>query len=314
MTVVNADLRGKKRSRKREGFVYFLFILPVLVLVLLFMYKPLLGWYYAFTDYKPGRLLENTSYVGFKNFQRIFYSRAYTNQVLRVVQNTLIMAFMGIFMGSPLTVAFAILLSEMRSAKARRIVQTLTTLPHFISVVTLYAIVYFMLSYGGFVNSLLMSLKLIETPINFLTTADGTYIKMWLYNVWKNIGWSAIIYLAAIAGIDQELYEAVAIDGGGRFRKIWHITVPGILPTFFVLLVMGIGNLLNSGYAMQYVFQNSMNKKYIEVLDLYVYNQGIGEGNVPFATAVGILKSFIALVLFSAGNGISKLVRGTSVF
>ena len=171
-----------------------------------------------------------------------------------------------------------------------------------------------MLSNNGFVNTLLMNTGRIQTPINFMATPDHTYLKMWLYGMWKNTGWNAIVYLAAIAGIDQELYEAAMIDGAGRFRRIWHITVPGIIPTFFVLLVMSIGNLLNTGYEMQYVFQNAMNKQYIQTLDLYVYNQGISEGNIPFATAVGIMKSAVALILFSSANALSKSIRGTSVF
>lgn len=305
---------GRKKRFDREGFSYFLFILPVLALIILFKYKPLLGWYYAFTNYKVGMKSSMIQFVGLQNFGRMFMNMAYLEQVLQVLANTLIMAFMSIFLGTPLTVAFAICLNEMNSNRARRAVQTLTTLPHFISVVTLYSVVYFMLSNNGFVNTLLMNSGRIQTPINFMATPDHTYLKMWLYGMWKNTGWNAIVYLAAIAGIDQELYEAAMIDGAGRFRRIWHITVPGIIPTFFVLLVMSIGNLLNTGYEMQYVFQNAMNKQYIQTLDLYVYNQGISEGNIPFATAVGIMKSAVALILFSSANALSKSIRGTSVF
>lgn len=305
---------GRKKRFDREGFSYFLFTLPVLALIILFKYKPLLGWYYAFTNYKVGMKSSMIQFVGLQNFGRMFMNMAYLEQVLQVLANTLIMAFMSIFLGTPLTVAFAICLNEMNSNRARRAVQTLTTLPHFISVVTLYSVVYFMLSNNGFVNTLLMNSGRIQTPINFMATPDHTYLKMWLYGMWKNTGWNAIVYLAAIAGIDQELYEAAMIDGAGRFRRIWHITVPGIIPTFFVLLVMSIGNLLNTGYEMQYVFQNAMNKQYIQTLDLYVYNQGISEGNIPFATAVGIMKSAVALILFSSANALSKSIRGTSVF
>lgn len=305
---------GRKKKFDREGFSYFLFILPVLALIVLFKYKPLLGWYYAFTNYKVGMKPWMIQFLGLQNFGRMFLNMAYFEQVLQVLANTLIMAFMSIFLGTPLTVAFSICLNEMNSNRARRAVQTLTTLPHFISVVTLYSVVYFMLSNNGFVNTLLMNTGRIQTPINFMATPNHTYLKMWLYGMWKNTGWNAIVYLAAIAGIDQELYEAAMIDGAGRFRRIWHITVPGIIPTFFVLLVMSIGNLLNTGYEMQYVFQNAMNKQYIQTLDLYVYNQGISEGNIPFATAVGIMKSAVALILFSSANALSKSIRGTSVF
>lgn len=304
----------KKKKFDREGFLYFLFVLPVIVYIFVFKYKPLTGWYYAFTNYKVGMKSSAIEYLGLKNFSNLFINEAYLRQVLQVVKNTLIMAFMGIFLSSPLTVTFAICLNEMNSTRARKIVQTITTLPHFISVVTLYSVVYFMLSNSGFVNTLLMNMGKITTPINFMATPDHTYLKMWLYGVWKNIGWNSIVYLAAIAGIDQQLYEAAMIDGAGRFQRMLHITVPGIIPTFFVLLVMSIGNLLNTGYEMQYVFQNSMNKQYIQTIDLYVYNQGISDGNIPFATAVGMLKSVIALILFSTANVLSRIVRGSSVF
>ncbi|MBR4235437.1 MAG: sugar ABC transporter permease [Clostridia bacterium] len=305
---------AKKKKFDREGFIYFLFIVPVIAYILLFKYKPLTGWYYAFTNYKVGMKSEAVTYVGLKNFANLFINEAYMKQVMQVVLNTLIMAFMSIFLSSPLTVTFAICLNEMNSSRARKLVQTITTLPHFISVVTLYSVVYFMLSNSGFVNTLLLNWGKIDTPINFLATPDHTYLKMWLYGVWKNLGWNAIVYIAAIAGIDQELYEAAMIDGAGRLQRILHITVPGIIPTFFVLLVINIGNLLNTGYEMQYVFQNSMNLKYIQTIDLYVYNQGISEGNIPFATAVGMLKSVIALVLFTTANTLSKTIRGSSVF
>ena len=178
----------------------------------------------------------------------------------------------------------------------------------------MYSMVYYMLSTSGFVNTVMKNLGLIEQPINFLATADHTYLKMFFYGLWKGLGWSAIVYLAAIAGIDQEQYEAAMIDGANRFQRIWHITVPGLLPTYFVLFIMGIGNFLNTGMEQYYVFQNAMNKEYIQVLDLYVYNQGISQGNIPYATAVGMLKSIVALVLFIAANTVSKVIRGSSVF
>lgn len=313
MTVTDSGVQ-KKRRYKLESYQYFLFILPVILFIAIFKYKPLLGWYYAFTNYKVGYKPSQIRWDGLRSFSYMFMNQEYLKQVLQVLMNTLAMAFMSIFLGSPLTVVFAVFLNEMNSKRTRKVVQTLTTLPHFISFVTLYAVVYFMLYRTGPVNSLLVSLGLTDTPIEFITTPNHTYLKMWLYGVWKNIGWNAIVYLAAIAGIDQELYEAAMIDGAGRLQRIVHVTVPGVLPTFFVLLVMSIGNLLNTGYEMQYVFQNAMNKRFIETIDLYVFNQGIGNANIPSATAVGMLKSIVAVMLFASANTLSKFVRETSVF
>lgn len=298
---------------RKEGFMHFLYIIPGLVLVALFAYKPLLGWVYAFTDYKAGMTWDRVDFVGLKNFTRIIGNPALRMQVRQVLINTFVMVGLNQLSG-PLAMAFAIFLSEMKSRSYRRLVQTVTTLPHFISWVIMYSMVFFMLSTSGFVNTLLLNLGRIQTPINFLATSDGTWLKMFLYGLWKGLGWSSIVYLAAIAGIDQEQYEAAMIDGANRMQRIRHITVPGLLPTFFVLFIMGIGNFLNTGMEQYYVFQNAMNKEYIQVLDLYVYNQGIGQGNIPYATAVGMLKSLIALVLFSSANALSRKVRGTSVF
>ena len=134
------------------------------------------------------------------------------------------------------------------------------------------------------------------------------------YSKWKGLGWGAIVYLAAISGIDQELYEAALIDGAGRLQRIWHITVPGLIETYFVLLIKSFGNFLNTGMEQYYVFQNAMNQDYIQVLDLFVYNQGIKGGQISYATAIGTMKSLIALTLFTFANLLSKKVRGTSVF
>lgn len=234
-------------------------------------------------------------------------------QLSQVMINTIGMGLLGILF-SPLAVIFAIFLNEMPSQRFRKVVQSLTTLPNFVSWVVMFSIVFFTLSNQGFVNNILMNLGWVSQPINFMASKDNVWMTMQMYGLWKGLGWSAIVYLAAIAGIDQEQYEAATIDGAGRFAKIWYITVPGLFSTYFVLLVMGIGNFLNTGMEQYYIFQNPINKEYIQVLDLYVYNIGIGSGNVPLATAVGIMKSGISLVLLTAANLLSKKLRGTSVF
>ena len=142
---------------------------------------------------------------------------------------------------------------------------------------------------------------------------DHMWIKMWAWGTWKGIGWSAIIYIAAISGIDQQLYEAATVDGAGRFQRMWHITVPGLLPTFFVLLLMSVANILSNGMEQYLVFENATNTSSIMVLDLYVYKLGIGKGSIPLTTAVGMLKSVISVILLFGANGISKLLRGESI-
>ncbi|MFQ7726878.1 MAG: ABC transporter permease subunit, partial [Ruthenibacterium lactatiformans] len=200
-------------------------------------------------------------------------------------------------------------------SKIRRVVQTVSTLPYFISWVIMYSLAFAMFAVdGGFVNNVLLSLGVIDAPIDFLASKEHVWIVQCLYQLWKNLGWNAIIYLAAIVGIDPELYEAAMVEGAGRMRRIWHITVPHLIPTYFVLLIISIGNFLNTGMEQYLVFSNAMNKPYIEVLDLYVYNMGIGSGLISYATAVGIMKSIVALVLLTFANKLSKKVRGESVF
>ena len=166
---------------------------------------------------------------------------------------------------------------------------------------------------GTVLNQLLIRLGLQDRPINFLADPDHIWLKMCLWNVWKTLGWSSIMYLAAISGIDQTLYEAAKIDGAGRFQIMWHITVPGILETYFVLLLLSIANFISNGMEQYFVFQNAMNRNRIEVLDLYVYNIGLGGGSFSYATAVSILKSIVSLTLLFVANNLSRLVRGNTI-
>ena len=154
----------------------------------------------------------------------------------------------------------------------------------------------------------------ISFRINFLNSDKHVWLTQVLLQQWKNLGWGAIIYFTAIAGLDQELFEAAMVDGAGRWARIRHITIPQMIPTYFVLLIMNIGNFLNTGVDQYLAFGNSLNKQYIEVLDLYVYNLGIGSGQISYSVAAGIMKSLVAIILFATANSASKKIRGTSVF
>jgi putative aldouronate transport system permease protein len=289
-------------------------VLPFMVLVFLLSYLPLWGWSYAFYNYKPGQPIGPHNFVGFENFTKIVMDRYAVADILRVLRNTLGMSFLGIFF-SPLGIIFAVFLSEIRIMPYRKTVQTLTTIPNFISWVLVYSVAYAMFSVDdGFVNRLLMRLGLIKTGISFLTASSHVWLTMWAWGTWKGLGWGSIIYIAAITSIDQELYEAARVDGAGRFRCMWHITLPGLLPTYFVLLILSIANIINNGMEQYYIFQNPMNKSAIEVLDLYVYNQGIAGINYSYSIAVGILKSLVSLTLLFTANAFSKLFRKESIF
>lgn len=307
-------LRHKTWNMKREGGKLLLMMLPCLLIVFIFSYLPLWGWAYAFFQYKPGKSLTECEFVGLQNFTYLFSNPVMRQRLFEVLRNTFAIHGIG-YLFSPLSAIFAIFLNEMHFAKVRRAVQTITTLPYFISWVIMYSLAFAMFAVdGGFVNNVLLSLGITNAPIDFLASKNNVWLTQCLYQLWKNLGWNAIIYLATIVGIDPELYEAAMVEGAGRMQRIWHITVPHLIPTYFVLLIISIGNFLNTGMEQYMVFSNAMNKSYIEVLDLYVYNMGIGSGLISYATAVGIMKSAVALVLLTFANKLSKKVRGESVF
>ncbi|KQX48684.1 MULTISPECIES: ABC transporter permease [unclassified Paenibacillus] len=303
----------RKRFQFKDKYKLFLMALPFLVLVFLFSYLPLYGWVYAFYDYRPGIPLSQTEFVGLSWFTKLVSNPAQVQEILRVLRNTLVFSSLGI-LTSVLPVIFAILLTEIKNAPFKKIVQTLTTLPNFISWVLVYSFAFMLFSVdNGFLNNLLMRMDLIERPLSLLASDSHTWLAMTLWGIWKGLGWGAILYIAAITGIDPELYEAARVDGASRFQLIWHVTVPGIIPTFFVLLILGIANFINNGLEQYFVFSNAINMNHIEVLDLYVYNIGVVNSNFGFATAVSILKSVISLFLLFVANGLSKLVRGEGV-
>jgi len=294
----------------------FLMLLPCLILVFLFSYLPLWGWRYAFFDYKPGDTLSMDAWVGLKWFKAPFENEATRSDILRVLRNTLAMSGLGI-LGSWLPMAFAILLAEIKNTTARKIIQTLTTVPNFISWVLVYAIAFCIFGTEGFISSLMVNGGFWDSGKNMLMGSSGIWFKMWLWGVWKSLGWSAIMYIAAISGIDQQLYEAATVDGASRFQRMWHITVPELLPTYLVLLILSISGILSNGMDQYLVFKNPTNKGPIEVLDLYVYQLSFGSttnSNIPFSTVVSMFKSVVSVSLLFITNKISKIVRGNSIF
>ena len=296
--------------RKLRSYREFLYILPFLVIVALFSYFPLYGWIYAFHDYRPPFPITNETFVGFKWFITIVNKPVRVKAVLRVLRNTFIMSGISLaFSWFPMV--FAVFLNEIRCKPFRKFVQTVTTLPNFISWVLVYAIAFALFSTNGAVNSVLVNAGAITEPISFLTQTDGIYFKMWLWLTWKNAGWAAIMYLAAISGIDEQMIEAAKVDGATRMQIIWHITIPSLLPTYFVIVMLNLANFLSNGMEQYYVFQNAFTQDYVEVLDLYVYNMAnSGPGMYPLATVVSILKSVVSVVLLVVTNTASKLIRG----
>ena len=307
---------GKKQKgwteQKRHGFGMWLMTVPFLLLVVLFSYYPLFGWVYAFFDYQPPIPLKESKFVGFQWFTMLWSNPTQLKTIGQVLLNTFGISGLGI-LTSFFPLLFAIALNEIRSKWFRNLIQTLTTLPNFISWVLVYAIAFALFSTTGMVNSVLQSMHIISSPIHFLDSGSHIWIKMWLWSTWKGLGWGAILYLASLAGIDPELYEAAEVDGANRWQQTIHITIPQLLPTYFVLLLLGVSNFLNNGMDQYYVFQNAFNQEHIQVLDLYVYNIGMGNNSLSLATAISILKSIVSVTLLWIVNSASKKIRGVSI-
>jgi putative aldouronate transport system permease protein len=316
LSALNLVFSGRPEKGEKSGMgvpmQLFLMLLPFLLLVLVFSYLPLWGWRYAFFFHQPGEALSRDRFAGFHWFTFLFQNEATVRDIVRVVKNTLAMSALGI-LTSWCPMAFAIFLSEIRNMRFRRFVQTLTTIPNFISWVLVYAVAFCIFSTDGFLSSLMVNWGLWTSGKNMLMGDSHIWLKMLGWGMWKGLGWGAIMYIAAITGIDPQLYEAATVDGAGRFQKMWHITVPELIPTFMVLLLLSIAGILNNGMEQYLVFENATNSGPIAVLDLYVYKIGIGQGVIPLSTVVGMFKSLISVALLFAANAMSKAIRGSSI-
>ncbi|MFS0880370.1 ABC transporter permease [Metabacillus niabensis] len=303
----------KKRSFwrifKQQKYLY-LMSLPFVIWVIVFHYFPLWGWTMAFQNYRPGLTFFEQEWVGFEHFIALFQDERF----YLVLRNTLAMSIMGLLLGFTVPILFAVLLNEVRKKAFKSIVQTVSYLPHFVSWVVVAGIVTKMLSIdGGIVNQLLTSTGLVDEPIQFMTKGEWFWIIVTLSDLWKEMGWNSIIFLAAMAGIDPQLYEAAKVDGASRWRQIWHITLPGIRPTILVVLILSIGHLITIGFEKQFLLGNSTVVDYSEVLDLYALNYGIGLGRFSYGTAIGIFNSLVSIILLFLANGIFKRFTNQSV-
>ena len=283
--------------------------LPFVIFVFLFCYVPLMGWALAFFDYRPGLALNRLKFVGFKYFELLGY---YGDDIVNALVNTLGLSGLSM-LTSLIPPLFAILLTEVRHNRLKKGIQTMITLPHFVSWIIVSALCFSLFSTNGMVNQLLQALGYTGRPVNVLGNGDTAWTFMTALDIWKEVGWNSIVYLAAIAGIDEELHDAARVDGASRFQRICHITVPGLTPTFIVLLLLKVGNLLSVGFEKYIVFNNSLMASRLEVIDVYTYRIGIGTQDYSFAIAVSILKSVVSILLLFSVNSLAKRIRGDSI-
>ena len=293
---------------KRQKYL-FLMVISFVIWILIFRYIPLWGWTIAFQDYKPWKPLTQQEWMGFKYFIELFHDPDF----YRAMRNTIGMSLLSFLFGFPLPIILALFLNELRNNWFKRTVQTISYLPHFVSWVVVASIVFETLSPTGVVNRLLMSLKIINTPIAFMAEPRYFWWIVVFSDIWKEIGWNSIIFLAAMAGIDPELYEAATIDGASRIKKMWYITIPGIMPTIIVILVICIGNFINIGFERQFLLRTAITREVADVIDLYILNYGLALGRFSFGTAAGVFKSLISLMLLTIANSLSKRTTGYKV-
>ena len=296
--------------RKKKGFFktlggqwqLMLMSVPMFLYVLLFNYAPMWGWLTAFQDYTPKKGLSGSPWVGMKNFEWLF-SRA---DFIQSIRNTLAMSIINLVFSTVSAILLAVLLNEVRNKAFKRTVQTVTYLPHFLSMVIVVGMAQNIFASNGTVNDVLMSLGLIKEPVFWLGEEKRFWWLAGVINVWKEVGWGTIIYISAMTSIDPCLYEAAAIDGAGRFQRILHVTLPGIKSTFMILLIMNIGHLMEAGFEMQYLMGNSLVENYSETIDVFVMRYGISKQKYSYATAAGMFKSVVAIILLFGANAISK--------
>lgn len=301
--------QNRKVGKWGRAFPLLTMSVPFFLLLVLFAYVPLWGWYLAFTSYYPGDSLLYAEFVGFRNFEHLFMG----SQFVTAMRNTLVLSALGLLL-SPLPMLFAILLNEIKRIRFAKIIQIVSSFPNFISWVIIYAIFFAFFSLDdGLVNRLLFRLGLIGQPTDILTNRDIAWWLQAAISMWKGLGWSAIIYIASIASLDPEMYQAAEVDGAGRFRQIRYITIPGLMPTYAVIFLLGIGYILSSGFEQYYVFDNSVVHTKLDVLDTYVYNVGLVQLNFPFSTAAGIFKSLVSVVLVFTANGLYKKATGRGI-
>lgn len=302
----NAEIKVKKISRlekMKKQKALIIMSIPFVIYTLIFNYAPLIGWVMAFQRFKPGKSLFNQTWVGFEQFKILFSDPTF----LGVVRNTLGMSLINLTLGFICSIGFALLLNEVRLMLAKKFIQTISYLPHFLSWIIVTGIVVDVLATDtGIINQVLVGLHLIDAPINFFAETKYFWGIVGLTNVWKEVGWGSIIYLAAITAINPDLYEAAEIDGAGRIKKILYVTLPGIKSTIFILLIMNIGNIVNAGFELQYLLGNGLVQSVSQTIDIFVLKYGISLNNYSLATAAGIFKSVISIVLIYLANSFAK--------
>jgi putative aldouronate transport system permease protein len=308
---VNGKVKVFGGLGKRFGSIQtlYLMLLPGIAYFIIFKYLPMWGILLSFKDYSPFLGFFKSPWAGLKHFNRLFTEYMFWS----LLRNTMLISIYNLLFFFPLPIILALMLNEVKNQRFKRIVQSLTYMPHFLSWVIIVGIFYTLLTTdGGIINGLLESLGMEKIP--FLTDVKWMRPILVIQTVWRELGWGTIIFLAAISSIDVQLYEAAVLDGANRFRQMIHITLPSIMSTIVILLILRLGRIMDTGYEQIYLMLNSMNRPVGEVFDTYVYSVGLTQGQFSYGTAVGLFKSIIGLILVYGSNRISKLWGEEGIF
>lgn len=295
------------RALKRDRYLYLIMLLPA-VYYLMFWYYPMYGVTIAFKTFKPKLGILHSPWAGMK-YMRMIVEDPY---FWHVFWNTIVLNLVNLLITFPAPIILALLINEVSSQRYKKTVQTITYLPHFLSTVVVVGMMYDMFSSTGIVNTLLAAVGL--NKIQFLTSA-GAFRPMYIgSNIWQNVGWDSIIFLAALSGLDVELYEAARIDGAGRWKQTLHITLPGIMPTIIIMLILAMGKIMNVSFQKILLMMNGGNQSVADVISTYVYRRGIQDADFSYATGVNLFQSLVSLMFVIATNAISRRVSETSLW
>lgn len=302
-------IKAKLNKRILAYWQIYVMIIPVVLFYLLFSYYPMYGIVIAFKDYLPSQGIIGSKFIGLEHFVWIFQTPGF----MRAFRNTLVISALKLVICFPFPIVLSIFLNELIFSKLKKVIQTAIYLPYFISWVIIASIIYSLLAVnGGVVNNILTTLGL--KRINFMTDKNWFYPILIISEIWKNAGWGTVIYISAISGISQDLYEAAKVDGCKRFGRMWYITLPSILPIIMVMLILAVGNMMNAGFDPIFNLYNPAVKSVADILDTFAYTIGIDQGLVEKGAALGLFKTIINFVLLLMTNTVVKKINGSGLY
>lgn len=308
-TLIRARKKKEFYKRFKETRSLYLFIIPGLVFFFVFKYIPIYGSQIAFRKFSPWLGFWESPWVGFENFERFFSSPEFWS----IIKNTLVINLANLIFAFPFPILLAIMLQQLGGSKLKKIIQTVTYAPYFISIVVTVGMLYTMLSpFGGVVNGIIRSLG---GESIFFMAESSMYVPIYVISgIWQNCGWNAVVYIAALASVSEELHEAARVDGAGKLKRIWYIDLPSIMPTIVTMLILNAGQLLSIGFEKSFLMQNSINLGVSEVISTYTYKRGLIDGDFSFATAVQMFQAFINFGILLVVNKIGKKINETSLW